>query len=423
MTRLTTTIHDTAGPFWSRWPYMLLGSSCLAIWAAMPSGHGGFFGSFGLALVMLSPLLTGRRAKRKATLELKPGAVVVRDASFLNQTLKTRAITGASAAAREGGGITLALARGKSKNPVLLELADETELKTVRDALGIRHQGFGELRWQTSPRAVDAHDAGVRCVTGLALLLSSAAYFLPTNPALSALVLLLSILVVPLTILVVLLNLAKLGITSDTLSLTPNGVSIQRGNRTVGVPYSEVQRVIVDEKAFALARPLPAIAEVVPSKPVAFLPRGLSADERTHLLSQIYSAMSRAHGQGTQHIDPTERVETLRRANESTRQWLTRIDVAAGTIVPGAGYRSGVIEEHELWAIAEDHDVATDARAAALRMLTRIAPTNVRVKTDAILASVHDDADRKRMREALEPDLEEAAREIDLLDELPAQGR
>ncbi|MDB4998810.1 MAG: hypothetical protein JWM74_6242 [Myxococcaceae bacterium] len=423
MTRLTTVIHDTAGPVWSRWPYTLLGATCLAIWASMPSGHGGFFGSFGLALLMLSPLVTGRRAKRKATIELQPGAIVVRDASFLNQTIETRAVTGASAAAREGGGITLALARGKSKNPVLLELADEAELKAVRDALGIRHQGFGELRWQTSPRAVDVHDAGARLVTGLALLFSSAAYFIPTHPLLSAVVLALSVLLVPLTILVVVLNLAKLGVTSETLTLTPNGVSIQRAKRTVGVPYGEVQRVIVNENAFAIARPLPAMAEVVPSKPVAFLPRGLSADERTHLLSQIYSAMSRAHGQGAQHIDPTERVETLRRTNESTRQWLTRIDVAAGTIVPGAGYRGGVIEEHELWAIAEDHDVATDARAAALRMLTRIAPTNVRVKTDAILASVHDDTDRKRMRVALEPDLEEAAREIDLLDELPAQGR
>ena len=423
MTRLTTIIHDSAGPLWSRLPYMLLGSICLVIWAAMPSGHGGFFGSFGLALVMLSPLLTGRRAKRKATLELHPGAVVVRDASFLNQTIKTRAVTGASAAAREGGGVTLALARGKSKNPVLLELADEAELKAVRDALGIRHQGFGELRWQTSPRAIDVHDAAVRFVTSLALMAMSAAYFLPTSGVLSTLGLLLSVMVVPLTILVVVLNLAKLGVRSETLSLTPNGVSIERANRTVGVAYGDVQRVIVDEKAFALARPLPAMAEVVPSKPVAFLPRGLSADERTHLLSQIYSAMSRAHGQGTQHVDPTERVETLCRTNESTRQWLTRIDVAAGTIAPGAGYRGGVIEEHDLWAIAEDHDVATDARAAALRMLTRIAPTNVRVKTDAILASVHDDTDRKRMRVALEPDLEEAAREIDLLDELPAQGR
>jgi hypothetical protein len=227
----------------------------------------------------------------------------------------------------------------------------------------------------------------------------------------------LSILVVPLTMLVVFLNLAKLGVKSDTLSLTPDGLHVERTNRSVAISYGEVQRVIVDDKGFALGRALPAMAEVVPSKPVAFLPRGLSVDERTHLLAQIYSAMSRAHGQGAQHVDPTERVETLRRSNESSRQWLTRIDIAAGTIVPGAGYRSGVLEPHELWAIAEDHDVATDARAAALRMLTRIAPAEARVKTDAILASVHDDADRKRMRIALEPDLEEAAREIDLLDE------
>jgi Protein of unknown function (DUF1343) len=101
----------------------------------------------------------------------------------------------------------------------------------------------------------------------------------------------------------------------------------------------------------------------------------------------------------------------------------TGVDVAAGALVPGAGYRGGALQERDLWAIAEDHDVDTDARAAALRMLTRPLAvhsgrtTNARAKADAILASVHDDGERRRMRVALAPDLEEAAREIDLLDD------
>jgi hypothetical protein len=419
VTPIETTIHDAAGPVWSRWPYTVLGLACLAV-ATM---HRPFFLSFGVALLMLSPLLTGRRAKRKATLHLRPGALVVREADFLNQTIATRAVTGASAATRERGGITLALARGTKKNPVLLELGNEAELKAVRDALGIPHQGFGELRWQTSPRGIDVHDGVLRLMTGAIYVAYSLLQLLPAEGLASALATLLGLVMVPLTIVVAIVALFKTGIANRTLSLTRDGLRVQHPTRSATIPYADLARVVVDENGIALGRPLPALAEIIPSKAVSFLPRGLSPDERAHLIAQIYSAMSRARGRGPQHVDPTERVDMLRRANESSREWLTRIDVAAGALATGDAYRGGVLDEHELWAIAEDHDLGADARAGALRMLTRVAPATARVKADAIVASVHDDGDRKRMRVALEPDLEEAAREIDRLDEASVQKR
>jgi hypothetical protein len=68
-----------------------------------------------------------------------------------------------------------------------------------------------------------------------------------------------------------------------------------------------------------------------------------------------------------------------------------------------------------LWSTVEDPEAATDLRAAAARVLTRVDPT-VRKRIDVAIAATHDARDEKRIRLALEDDVEYAASKLEALE-------
>jgi hypothetical protein len=108
-------------------------------------------------------------------------------------------------------------------------------------------------------------------------------------------------------------------------------------------------------------------------------------------------------------------VDVLKRNGEAARSWLARLDVAAQT-VGNAGYRGGQIEEQDLWTILEDPDAEVEMRAAAARVLKDRSP-DARVRVDTIVGAVRQDSAQKRIRIALEDDIEAAGRHMEELEQ------
>lgn len=104
-----------------------------------------------------------------------------------------------------------------------------------------------------------------------------------------------------------------------------------------------------------------------------------------------------------------------RRDAEDCRAWLQRIDAMAAAFDESGGYRGGGVESADLWRALEDPDAPPALRAAAARMLARIAPDEASVRIGDALAVERDGATRARIRVALEEDVETAARGLERL--------
>ena len=102
--------------------------------------------------------------------------------------------------------------------------------------------------------------------------------------------------------------------------------------------------------------------------------------------------------------------------DEGKRAWLERIDVTAAAMAQGEGYRRAGVEPRDLWAALESPDAPATLRAAAARILARIAPEEAGDRIARALAMEHDRDTRTRIRVALEEDVDGAARELELLD-------
>src|SRR5581483_385564 len=111
----------------------------------------------------------------------------------------------------------------------------------------------------------------------------------------------------------------------------------------------------------------------------------------------------------------TRSIEVVRRGNESARAWLARID-AMGVAPAGDGYRANALDVGVLWRVFEDPEEDAELRAAAARLLSRVATDDVKVRVAPTLSTVRDDTVRKWIEAALDSDLDHASELLEELD-------
>lgn len=108
----------------------------------------------------------------------------------------------------------------------------------------------------------------------------------------------------------------------------------------------------------------------VEGAPPAFLALPASHAELRLVAAHLDSAARRARGEGRRADDPGERIARLARSpGESVEQWLTRLDGVAATL--GSGYRAAELALPDLERAARDIDLSTDLRLAAARVIRR----------------------------------------------------
>src|SRR5262249_30268326 len=99
---------------------------------------------------------------------------------------------------------------------------------------------------------------------------------------------------------------------------------------------------------------------------------------------------------------------------------LMRLDMAGQMLSNAAnavGYRgSNTLDAEDLWAILEDPEAEADLRAAAARVLRHSPKPETRVRIDAAVGRIRDGATNRRLRIAIQDDVESASQELAFLD-------
>jgi hypothetical protein len=82
----------------------------------------------------------------------------------------------------------------------------------------------------------------------------------------------------------------------------------------------------------------------------------------------------------------------------------------------GHGYRGNTLDAEDLWTILEDPEAEPVLRAAAARVLRHSPAPDARVRIDAAVAAVRDESTNRRLRIAIQDDLDGASQELAFLD-------
>jgi hypothetical protein len=365
--------------------------------------------SFGLgpAVALLTSALLALRSPRTTQVTVSPGLVRVGTGPFAMRIVPAD-VLGASTA-RRSDGVSLALSlRSQPTTPLELRFAHEDDARAVMTALGVGHGGTGTLTWQLTPSWLTVLDRILRVVGGLAWLAAGVGLLgsglgwgdaapvlgLATLAALASLV----------AMLVVFVGRAA---GAAVLQLDRRGLGFGQS----GLPWGRLQWDEI-EGATAVAGAL----RVDTRKGPVFIPLPPRTTEATarHMLAQVLSAAKRAHGLGPGAPDHSQVADLARGAREPVRAWLARID---GLVGQGFGYRGRPLGVVDLWALLEDPDAAPDARAAAARLLARVAPDELRVRIAPVLSAVADDGPRRRIYVASHvTETERAAQELEALE-------
>jgi hypothetical protein len=413
-------ILDPAGPAWTRAAPIALGL-LLAVLGAFGPGTAtvrGVVFLVGMATLFVGPLFVGRQRTRDATLRLAPGAVTVTGAGRLNQTIRAAKVTAASTA-RVGDRVALALQRdGRANRPLVLEVASEVDAKALREALGIGFFGFGVLAWPTGPRPVDTWDAFARIVAGLAWI--ALALTIAADSPLLGYAIVAAVMTVPVALVVMLTTVAS-G-TGPAVVLHSTGLFVRSWPlRQEFVPYAKITGVSAIDGAILLdieGTPAPMIVATRRTR----THRGLSPDEREQVVAQVRCAAERARGAGDPPPTIAPRIADLARGDDEPRAWIARVDATAAQIASHRGYRGAGFEPAELWTTLEDPDAPSDVRAAAARILARVSPDETPARVERVLATVRDEPTRKRIRVALDDDVDALADALASLDESEGHG-
>jgi hypothetical protein len=414
-------ILDPAGPAWLRAAPVVLGL-VLALFGAFGPGTATLRGvtfMIGMAALFAGPVFIRRQRARDATLRLEPGAVTVTGAGRLNQTIRAHKVTAASTA-RIGDRVVLALQRDRrAGRPVMLEVGSEEDANALREALGIGFFGFGELAWPTGPRPVDAWDTIARIVAGLAWI--ALAVTVATDSSMLGYAIAATVMIVPVALVVMLAGLASGA--WPAVVMYASGLLVRRSTlRQEFVPYAKIKGVRAVDGAI-LVEVEDATAPVIIATRGARTHRGLSPDERDHVIAQIRCAAERARGGGDAPPTVAPRIADLGRGNEDPRAWIARVDATAAQVASHPGYRGAGFEPAELWSTLENPDAPSDVRAAAARILARVAPEETPARVERVLATVRDEPTRTRIRVALDEDGDALAEALVSLDEADAVRR
>lgn len=348
------------------------------------------------------------RRPRRTRVLCKPGTLKVAGGS----TIRARDLVGATTAHHEGG-VSLMLAHRRRRNrPIVLDLPDESALAKVCRALGIGHHGFGFV------------DVAVEPPPYAWLRLLCAAALLP----------------VPLVVLAIddhpevvtafgfLGFMAWIALVVGTLSnaamvmrLTGSGAFFPRWRRNAGyVGFAAMESVQRNRDGLLVTAREPDGGSA--AVPVRFRTSSLNrfsptTHEVAHVESQLRAAVERAHGKGAPERALAAFAAVIERApGEPLRDWLARVD----TIAVGApGYRSSAsASREELWSLLEDPDASPNARAAAARLLSRVAPDELRVRVGDVLSTVRDERARVRIAASYDEDALHEEEQLELAERI-----
>ena len=363
----------------------------------------------GFAALNLLGLFDFRQRKvRMADVVCGAGHIIIKKAGTRNQRILAHDITGATTA-RTSSGLLLTLQHRKRTAPLTLELANDAEVEKVRHALGIGHGGFGEIAWRTQSEPTQ----GAAFVGRIFAIIGAIAIAMAVGSSDHA--------AVGLTILlgtfgfvgaIISLVAALSPAPPPTIIMTAMGIRLKTPFGWFALPYDALSSVEDDPQRLVFRIPDPYKAVVV-NKSSPFV-GGPTPNERRIATKQLEAAAQRARGLGPQKTDVTGRVDVLRRNGEPARDWLVRLDMAGQMLAAGSGYRGNTLDVEDLWAILEDPEAEPQMRAAAARVLRHAPQTKIRI--DSALAAVRDDSTNRRLRIAMQDDLDGASQALALLD-------
>jgi hypothetical protein len=404
-------VCDPAGPRWWRASTFVLGGTLVVLGMALAIAGAGPDASAWLATALVGvavlvggrPLLPRLRS-RDVELRLGRGWLEIRRAGLLRQRIHARDAIAASTA-QTWDGVALAIVhRSRPGRPILVHVSHEQDLDGVRRALGLGHLGFGAIAWPAGGSGVDVAIGAVSFIAALGWLTAAVCVAIPILQPLFVI----PLLTAPLTLCGLVLALSW-NDSRPRVLLTGAGVA---GPGWL-IPYAEVTRVETMQRALAI--------ETGRGRQVIAMPAALDR-ELAHLAAQIQSARHRCLGYGRPPPSVSGGLSALVPRGESTRAWLDRIDATASALGPAATYRRAGVEVGELWEALESADAPAGIRAAAARILARVAPVEAKARIAGALAIERHPDTRERIRLALEQDASLAASELEALDARAAQS-
>lgn len=403
------TLDDPLGSPWFARGVRLAG--IVLFWIAMnlpghPAQAALLLASFGALVALNGAAWLPRFQPRPSEAIVRPGLVTFTRGRWPNVRIATRDVVGASTCRLNDGRVGVAVAlKSRPNSPVLLTLERPEGAHAILDAWGIGHSGAGHIAFRTT--IYETRAAAV--LRGLANVLWFIIPLVESQALLSP------------TILASLVA-ATVGFQGGTpnLTLTPSGLTIRSDEQPPrAAPYREITNVFATGDVVGIATEQRAETLDAPSR--HRMRGGLSETQREHLLAQLTSAVQRSRGMAAPRPELPARVELLQRGDEPVRAWLTRVESTAAQVLASkhgdGGYREGAtFHETELWSVLESADADGYARAAAGRILARIAPDDVRVRIGDVLDTIADEATRQRIRVGLEADLEAASSELEAME-------
>ncbi len=411
-------LHDPFGPRIPRLIVPLLGAACMAVavyWRLVdgPPFSACFF--VGLALTILGSLVVGRHAPRGVSIVVTEGGIRIRHAGVLRQTLRARNVV-AAYVSESPQGVALSLAyRGRAHTPIVLALAP-SDARSVCEALCIGRRGFGTLSWAVLRRDGHIWSTAIR-VAGAVCALCLAAMAAAQSP--EALVALPTfLLVVPLPVLALAFAIhARVTRARGCLALNESAVRVPVGDGTYRVPYASIVRVDDKVDGLRLVRAPASRSVFARIDRVRHARNGMTVAERAIVILQIETAAKHAR-EAAAAPDISATSTLARRSDEGHHAWLMRLEAAAQLISAGAagGYRGNGIAEGDLWVALESHEASAEIRAAAARVLSRVAAGDATHRINAIVSAMRDGDAAKRIRVAMDPDLDAACQALDELD-------
>lgn len=345
----------------------------------------------------------------KVKIGVGPGSISLRGGITSRTKIRTSDVVGGSTA-RLGDKIFLTLSIGKQPSPpVSIELDSEEDARRIRDALAIGHDGFGTVLWPVGrPTTSSARDFFAFSCVMLALI-QLVGHFIDPDAwytLLAAGFAWLSLFTY---------GLLALDVSSRIppyLALRADGIHHYKNNRWTRVGFDDIRGIQRDGNTLVVWKasdPMP-LAIPLSNMPSFYVPSPAAVEQ---IVAQGNAAGARAQGARPEKAEVETPLDVLHRyPGEDVRAWLSRVELAASSIDVG-GYRGGALSERDLWTLFEDPDADPDLRVAAARILGRVVRDRAaRERLTVIAAAVRDIVQGKRIRVALDEDLEEAATEL-----------
>jgi hypothetical protein len=399
---------DPQGPLWTRIAAPLVASLVLVFGAATGLIAARPLALIGMFLFLLTVLLW-RLRPREVEIVPGPGHLDIKRAGPLTQRIRGRRVKGASTAFLTRGIGLVLQHRGRA---IALELREDADADAVRDALGIGHHGFGKVGWKvTADRTINATQW---VCLGMAALCAYAALVGDLKAILTGVIMAALLGALPLAFFALSSwtggRLASSQSKRIGVELEPRGVILREPRWEI--PYGAIVDVRVTEYGILIMTDPRFNSQLIHVR----VNGHMTADELAHCVAQIVAATRRARGLGPREPLVSAEIEDLARGADDARAWLLRLDATAQQMTIGAGYRGSAVDHDELWAALENHEADEHVRAAAARVLARTEKES-RKRIQTIAESTRDKITERRIRVVLEPDIDEASRELDELDQ------